>query len=1488
MAETDSKHEESGKSAGQKDALTSVDSPSANEPTPSAARARLPKWARALGWGLFGVMSTTVLTVGVFTAVPALQHKVIMLGVGAVDGLKINKIEGHLLHPTLTGIRYEAPGISVEIHELKWAIDWRELPARHLRLPLLAAEGVRVKVDTSALPKSEEKKEEPLGRIELPIAVTLENTSLSALEADIDTEHLSLGALHLALQAKKSTLTLERLTLDKLAVSETQRSNAAPSAAPQPTAAAQSATHESDAHPIENHGPAQESSASGADTAANSAAKRPALKAENPLVALEKTLAEPLLSEKHLPSLAALPVDVDLKSVELKEISFATPALQLPTLEHLTLIASVRDTGVKLPHLAAALDDGTRLLASGRWEAKEMHPVAASFWVKPGEALKKALPTPIEPLSSLSSLTLDVKGALLTEVQATLAGAGAHPFDAKLTARPAVAGNPVTLEAQLSHIDAGATLPAADALTLAFAADFSAQGLAKGAATQATADEATATTGASPAAVPRANASQESTPTSKTAPASAPRNFTLALKGTVVPAPLEGIPAIKPLTLNVEADGTLSHLSIRNTGLQNKEMTAVLEGELDWREKLAGEVNLALVRFHVGALAPAVPVRLGGEAMLSFSSESADIANSWSAELKRARFTGELLNGATPSEKAPSKQGSTKAARTQAEPTKARGKARASTQVASASAAQAGGINRVELDAEARVNAKLEWSAKVKSLRWGENSATLDGRGTVNNGVLATHSVAQLALDKLSDFSPTLHGALSGQLTVDGAFGSAHLAPIISAELSGDDLSLHAADGALIASLGALDLHGTFGKKGGEPLTLTLSKLLVGESDEEASPMKLSEVKLTLAGTLPSHRVTLDAMDGPLPLSIALTGGLNSALTAWRGSLERAKLTTPIGPWEAGNVALSANLSEGSARIAPHCWRNTFSAKATPNEVCLAQEAVVGNAGSAKLALKHFDVAALSSVMPRDLSLSGVFTGGANLAWNAADHGALPKLTAELNNAGLTLTNATDNGPVAIKFERIALEAKTEKEALAAKLIVTPEHNGALALDVGLSNLSSKSPKLLGHIQLDKWTLDALNQLFDTGEVVHGTLAADVKLGGTLAAPELTGQVHLHDADVKNGLVPIAIEPSDIVLTFEGRRSTLAGNIRTTEGELAINGEADWTDMAAPSAEVRLRTRRDGRDETMGLTLPPYAELNVGADVTARATNSGLDVSGEVVIPRGTITIKELPDSAVQASSDLVMLKRDLTPMAPKGSSFPIRSSLKITIGPRVRVDAFNLKARLSGELSLKQSNQGLGLNGSIKLNNGNFYAYGQALNITKGEILFSGPVDNPYLNLEAVRDANATEDSVTAGLRVTGAASAPKVTIFSTPAMSQEEALSYLLRGQGLGSSSSDGQAVATALLGMGLSQTSSIVGSIGSAFGIRDLQVTSEGVGVKTKVVVKGNLLPRLQLKYGVGVFDSLATFTLRYRLLPRLYLQGVWGENQTLDLLYRWEFN
>ena len=237
-----------------------------------------------------------------------------------------------------------------------------------------------------------------------------------------------------------------------------------------------------------------------------------------------------------------------------------------------------------------------------------------------------------------------------------------------------------------------------------------------------------------------------------------------------------------------------------------------------------------------------------------------------------------------------------------------------------------------------------------------------------------------------------------------------------------------------------------------------------------------------------------------------------------------------------------------------------------------------------------------------------------------------------------------------------------------------------------------------------------------------------------------------------------------------------------------------------------------------------------------------------------------------------------------------IRSDLKIKIGDDVRLNAYGLNTNLHGLLSVKQERGNLGLYGEVNLKNGRYASFGQDLLIRKGLISFVGQPSQPSLNIEAIRNPEAMEDShVTAGVKVTGIASAPSVTIFAEPGMPQDQALSYILTGRSLenSSDSTSSGSVGAALLGMGLAKTGKVVGGIGKAFGINDLNLGTQGVGDSSKVVVSGSITPRLQVKYGVGLFDGLAEVTLRYRLLPQLYVQSVSGVNQAFDFPYQFEF-
>lgn len=364
-------------------------------------------------------------------------------------------------------------------------------------------------------------------------------------------------------------------------------------------------------------------------------------------------------------------------------------------------------------------------------------------------------------------------------------------------------------------------------------------------------------------------------------------------------------------------------------------------------------------------------------------------------------------------------------------------------------------------------------------------------------------------------------------------------------------------------------------------------------------------------------------------------------------------------------------------------------------------------------------------------------------------------------------------------------------------------------------------------------------------------------------------------------MIPFDIKSGHLGINFNGTSSVMNGQINTPEGYLNIDGDADWRNIDAWRAKIM------ARGNNLRVSLPPMIKIDVQPDIVFDASPSLLTLNGSVTIPWARITVQELPESAVSASSDVVMLDSDLKPIEEKAPSIPIQTNLDIKIGNDVRLDAFGLKARLTGLLKVIQNKHGLSLNGQVDIPAGRFRAYGQDLIVRKGQIQFSGPADQPFLNLEAIRNPDNTADDVIAGVKVTGLADKPKVEIFSEPAKTQQEALSYLLRGEGLDSGDANGSQMTSMLIGLGVAQSGQLVGKIGETFGVSDLAVDTQGVGDSSQVVVSGKITNDLQVKYGVGIFDSLATLTLRYRLMPKLYLEAVSGVNQALDLLYQFEF-
>jgi translocation and assembly module TamB len=219
-----------------------------------------------------------------------------------------------------------------------------------------------------------------------------------------------------------------------------------------------------------------------------------------------------------------------------------------------------------------------------------------------------------------------------------------------------------------------------------------------------------------------------------------------------------------------------------------------------------------------------------------------------------------------------------------------------------------------------------------------------------------------------------------------------------------------------------------------------------------------------------------------------------------------------------------------------------------------------------------------------------------------------------------------------------------------------------------------------------------------------------------------------------------------------------------------------------------------------------------------------------------------------------------------------------------VQIDAFGLESNLSGQLQIKNQPSLSGF-GTLSIGDGEYRAYGQELLIRTGEIQFNGPLSQPLLYVEAIRDPDLTEDNVVAGIRIDGIANQPNIEIFSEPGLDQAQALSYLLSGRGEISAGDSGNTnYAGLLFGLGVSSSETLTNNVGKALGIEQLRLQTKGNGDDTQITVSGKLSDDFTLEYGVGVANSASEVRLRYQLLPKLYLEAISGYYNSLLLYYR----
>ena len=151
--------------------------------------------------------------------------------------------------------------------------------------------------------------------------------------------------------------------------------------------------------------------------------------------------------------------------------------------------------------------------------------------------------------------------------------------------------------------------------------------------------------------------------------------------------------------------------------------------------------------------------------------------------------------------------------------------------------------------------------------------------------------------------------------------------------------------------------------------------------------------------------------------------------------------------------------------------------------------------------------------------------------------------------------------------------------------------------------------------------------------------------------------------------------------------------------------------------------------------------------------------------------------------------------------------------------------------------------------------------------------------------------------MRVKGRVSEPNIVVFNNAGLTQQQAMNALVTGRisnpGATQISEEGfksevtNNLAAAGLSLGLTGTRSLTNSIGDAFGLERLTIDASGTDSDTNVNVTGYITPDLYIRYGVGVFNSQSSLSLRYQLTRRIYVEATSAAENAVDVVYSFNF-
>lgn len=668
-------------------------------------------------------------------------------------------------------------------------------------------------------------------------------------------------------------------------------------------------------------------------------------------------------------------------------------------------------------------------------------------------------------------------------------------------------------------------------------------------------------------------------------------------------------------------------------------------------------------------------------------------------------------------------------------------------------------------------------------LALGSNRIDLSGSYGLAGDILQ----ASLALPALHELGPQFAGQANGKFTLTGT----PTLPVLDGQVTLDQLLLPT---GLRIGHGKLDV--SLPRDANAPMHLVFEANQIVQGKQQ-----LARLRLNASGTQAQHAIHLNAEGNLSGRNMTLDSAFEGSLLPdwhWRGALTRLDAGIPaplhllepvkisLAPGEASTEDGIFSLQHSRILLGKNHWQ--------PGEIRSSGQLE-------RLALADVLQSSGRDDFDSDLTFNGRWnlqytdTLNGEVALTRRDGNSIWRLhgiqeSLALTEAGLTLTALHNR----IDMQAALRSSRYGSVEFSGNTLIDPP-NLALAPGSGVT-LNSK-----GELP----DLSAFNGLASPDLQLEGNLRFALQRSGPLDSPNISGSVSGNSLQVRDAATGLNLRDGVLRFTLADNRLILEeAFFRGGEGDVRAEGEMTYRDGEA-EATARITARK--------LTLFSRSDLLLilsgGGDVSLKQGVVG--ISGQIRADQGEIQYRDIDTPRLAADVVIEGQQQTATLRPPR-----LTLQVDIDLGNDFRFRGFGVDAQLGGLLRLRaQTSRPLAATGKVEVVEGKYRAYGQRLDIERGVLSFQGPIENPVLDILAMRRNLQVES----GVLVSGNALNPRVQLYSEPAVPDTEKLAWLLFGHG-----SEGMQGADATIMLKAAQA--LLGSTGNGKGVAEEALSKVGI--------------------------------------------------------------